>query len=113
MRANGTFDSSHDPMPAERAEGAEVQFVNAYAVTRNYGGPEEGGWWYDSGEPLASIPCISDEEISAALDQIKRILGPDYAGRRTRYSVIGDTNIVTSIEDAFAASWPAEVPHYE
>lgn len=32
-----------------------MRFVNAYHVTREYGGPEEGGWWYDSREVLASV----------------------------------------------------------
>ncbi len=31
-------------------------YVNAYEVTRHYGGPEEGGWWYNHQEPIASIP---------------------------------------------------------
>ena len=31
-------------------------YVNAYEVTREYGGPEEGGWYYDAGEPMASVP---------------------------------------------------------
>ena len=25
-------------------------FVNIYEIYRNFGGPEEGGWYYDSGE---------------------------------------------------------------
>ena len=37
----------------------DVLYVNAYAVTRHYGGPEEGGWWYNAGEPLASIPVLA------------------------------------------------------
>lgn len=31
-------------------------YLNVYAVTRHYGGPEEGGWWYNAGQPLASVP---------------------------------------------------------
>jgi hypothetical protein len=31
-------------------------YVNVYAVTRHYGGPQEGGWWYNVGQPLASVP---------------------------------------------------------
>ena len=31
-------------------------YVNVYNVYQAYGGPEEGGWYYDIGEPLASIP---------------------------------------------------------
>lgn len=29
-------------------------YLNSYMVERVYGGPQEGGWWYDVGEPLAS-----------------------------------------------------------
>ncbi len=34
----------------------DLLHLNLYVVTRHYGGSEEGGWWYDTGEPLASIP---------------------------------------------------------
>jgi hypothetical protein len=37
-------------------------YANAYAVEREYGGAEEGGWWYNAGTPLASIPVYSEEE---------------------------------------------------
>lgn len=33
-----------------------LMYVNAYEVTRHYGGSEEGGWWYNRGEPIASVP---------------------------------------------------------
>ncbi len=29
-------------------------YVNTYATGRSYGGPEEGGWWYDTGRPVSS-----------------------------------------------------------
>lgn len=35
-------------------------YVNVYLVTRHYGGPQEGGWWFDVGEPLASVPVPAD-----------------------------------------------------
>lgn len=28
------------------------RFVNIYFVTQEYGGPEEGGWWYFAGTPV-------------------------------------------------------------
>lgn len=31
-------------------------YVNVYGVTRCYGGPEEGGWFYNQSYPLASVP---------------------------------------------------------
>jgi hypothetical protein len=35
-------------------------YINAYKVYRAYGGPEEGGWWYDMGTPVASIPISTE-----------------------------------------------------
>lgn len=52
------------------------QYVNAYDHNRAYGGPEEGGWWFDTGTCLASIPCESDEQIEEAKVRLKRIYGP-------------------------------------
>lgn len=40
----------------------KLLYVNVHAVTRHYGGPEEGGWWYDAGQPLASVPVEAEEK---------------------------------------------------
>ncbi len=37
-------------------------YINAYAVTRHYGGPEEGGWHYDAGHPVESR-CVHMENL--------------------------------------------------
>ena len=37
-------------------------YVNVYHVSQLYGGPEEGGWYYDAGEPIASIPIETTTE---------------------------------------------------
>lgn len=33
----------------------QIKWLNVYEVTRHYGGPHEGGWWYNHDEPLASF----------------------------------------------------------
>lgn len=33
-----------------------ILYLNVHAVTRHYGGPEESGWYYNVGTPLASVP---------------------------------------------------------
>jgi hypothetical protein len=48
--------SFHPPDGYVRPGTTMVMYVNAYAVTRHFGGHEEGGWWYNAGSPLASIP---------------------------------------------------------
>jgi hypothetical protein len=88
-------------------------FINIYGVTRAYGGPEEGGWWYDCGEPLASIPiCVgmSDSdlerlrlEIRQNQDQILRLI--PWADRYERISV--------NLDMRPGRYWPLEKPHYE
>ena len=35
-----------------------------YEVSRAYGGPEEGGWYYDTGEPELNGWAYSDAELS-------------------------------------------------
>lgn len=37
-------------------------YLNAYVVGRSYGGPEEGGWWYDVGNPVAIVPIPTTYE---------------------------------------------------
>jgi len=39
-----------------------VKYANAYLTDRLYGGPEEGGWYYDVGEPIMSLPFLVGEE---------------------------------------------------
>ena len=38
-----------------------VKYANAYWTDRLYGGPEEGGWWYDTGEPIMSLPFTCND----------------------------------------------------
>ncbi len=37
-------------------------YVNVYAITRHYAGPEEGGNWVNDAEPLASVPIEAEHK---------------------------------------------------
>lgn len=39
-----------------------ILYLNVYAVTRHYGGPEEGSWFFNMGQPLASVPIPAEEK---------------------------------------------------
>ena len=41
-------DSTRGPVVLDHT-GRPVVFVAVYEMSREYGGPEEGGWWYDEG----------------------------------------------------------------
>ena len=38
-----------------------IRYVNLYRMDRRYGGPEEGGWWYDQIVPLTNDDDYYDE----------------------------------------------------
>lgn len=85
-------------------------YVNAYAVDRMWGGPEEGGWWYDTGEPVESILF----ETWAAAEAYRDGEGArKWPTTRARYSVLGGEDHTLWIERHFAAPWPDSRPHYE
>lgn len=91
-------------------------YINTYAVTRHYGGAEEGGWWFDRGEPLFSDGPCNDECLAHKIAGLYRDLS-EKAGdtTRERYSMAPrtayDTYIV--VEDHPAKPFPEEYPHYE
>lgn len=89
------------------------RYVNAYSVARCYGGPEEGGWWYDAGEPLASVPVESDEDEERERERLRALFAPDFEGERHRSSVLGGDNLEIYVEDEVAAPFPSTQPHYE
>ena len=40
------------------------KYVNVYEVTREFGGHEEGGWWFNWYEFLDTVECKSEKEIN-------------------------------------------------
>lgn len=98
----------------------DERHVNRYLVESVYGGPEEGGWWYDQYHPVASSPRVRigtpeyDAEVEAARAweeeemETKRTLG-----ERGRHSVIGTADPVVMIEEGVATVYPETAPFYE
>ena len=88
-------------------------YVTVYAVTRHYGGPEEGGWWYDAGRPKEWV--ILTDPSQADIDRAVNRLESAYPRRDGlgRYSVLGGADWEVHVEDEPPAEWPDHVPHYE
>ena len=92
------------------------RYVNVYQVSRHYGGSEEGGWWYDSGELRLSVRVTGKDagEVEATelilLDDLARAF-PD---NKYRYSMAPrDVDYQVQIEEHEGKDWPEERPHYE
>lgn len=86
-------------------------YVNVYRLDREFGGPEEGGWWYDTREVVRSNPATS-EDAGEVLAELLRLTG-EFPEGRERYSMAPraeDFEIV--VEDHPGEDSPAERPFY-
>jgi len=92
-----------------------IFYVNAYEVTRNYGGPEEGGWWYNLHVPIASVPVIASSRDDAKIKEKVKELEEFFKDRSygNIYSMKGGQELNVYVEDKFAELEPKERPHYE
>ena len=85
-------------------------YVNVYEVDRIYGGPEEGGWWYDAGEVMLSERFYDRDAAEARVKE----LAEEYPNTGQVRSIIysgGDYRIY--IEDEPGQNYPDHRPHYE
>jgi hypothetical protein len=91
-------------------EDKEPTTVCLYECGMSYGGPEEGGWYYEVGLPLRTVCVFSKKQaIRAAIDleaYAREEIGEekDYLGWAT-YRVCYD--------DKYAKAYPESRPHYE
>lgn len=55
-----------------------MSYINLYEYSREYGGPEEGGWWFDSWECVESVRIrggIYSARAARKLNEARRRLG--------------------------------------
>jgi len=71
-------------------------WVNVYDMDRCFGGPEEGGWWYDVGTNLASFARLTRKGAEELRERLRNAW-PTGEGMGSRYSMAytgeGDYNI--------------------
>lgn len=93
--------------------------VAVYLADRAYGGPEEGGWWFDSGVPAHEFArfCRGFSRYSLArayADRLERHLLPRVnAGRRDKSSVLSDGVYEIEVVSGVPEAYPADRPVYE
>lgn len=103
-------------------------YVNYYVYDRAYGGPEEGGWWYDTYAPLdesyvgvevdpgVDLPRMglyeSEEAALEAYQQARALMGLANEGRRPVSSVLSEGEITVHLEAWPAEYSPARRPYY-
>ena len=86
--------------------------ITLYLTTREYGGPEEGGWWYNWDDNHTSIPTIFDaDNITASVKMLLDAAGHHIGG--DIYSVLGGVQGWVRVERIAGSAKSTEVPRYE
>lgn len=93
-------------------------YVNVYKIDRAYGGPEEGGWWYDIGDLIQSMgipdPFLSRAAAIAARDNLQAELDKnENDGAPPVSSVNSRGRYEAQIQLHRGRSYPSRRPHYE
>ena len=93
------------------------RFISAYATTRHYGGPEEGGWWYNCNECLKSkpIPPCDDEDLEAVLASVIERWCDQFEDEHYGdiYSVLGGSEVWFALEYHAGQNQSTGRPRYE
>lgn len=86
-------------------------FVNVYERDRHFGGPEEGGWWWDSFEAKSTRRCASEKQARQWQAKIEASFTEPHYGV---YSVLyAGGSFVCWVEEHPAKNQPEERPRYE
>lgn len=124
VKAEDWEDFQSDPVGLDRA----ALSVALYLVDRAYGGPEEGGWYYDCGllldadDAFEALPNDwkptfhntwrrankAREALQAKIEAAKL-----NEGRRSISSVLSDGMYQACIVEGFPHHWPRRRPTYE
>ena len=84
--------------------------VCLYNIWQNYGGPEEGGWWYEAGEPLQHHFIFNKKQA------IRRCLELAEEFQLESQEAIDDSRGLTAYDikfrDGYGEFYPAERPYY-
>ncbi|MFI5776999.1 hypothetical protein [Nocardia sp. NPDC051570] len=82
------------------------KFVNVYSLTRYYGGPEEGGWYYDEGVLELSIQVAGEDAVDELVEELCQI----YPSTKARFTYHGGDDYSIYIQDKPGADWSKYKP---
>lgn len=87
----------------------KVFFVNVWDIWREYGGPEEGGWWFDRGKCVKTVECSTRDQARLAREGLL----DDYPRTGHRYSVLNGSDYDITIDDQRGTYFPETRPRYQ
>ena len=90
--------------------------VAFYDIDRAYGGPEEGGWWFDTGALRRVLRVVPDADAAYDLAaRVNRLMERLQRGRRSVDSVAYDGGRLAAcvFEGTAPPAFPETRPRYE
>jgi hypothetical protein len=98
---------------------SKTYVIAFYELDRVYGGSEEGGWWYNTGNLVRIFRVVKNEEYADRLARrAQRLL--DHCAKRGGYrsdlysmGYSGGAYAAYVYEDKAPPYWPEQTPHYE
>lgn len=88
-------------------------YVNVYRYDRAYGGPEEGGWWFDVLDPSDLPSYHFNQEHEHSAHWMRDQLIKEYPDTGNASSVLPGEDYRVFIEPHPPQFQPKERPHYE
>ena len=85
-------------------------YLNTYARHMQYGGPEEGGWWYESGTPYQTHCIFSKKQCINRLLELTQDL--DLYDQPPIDDSRGLTALHATLGKGYALYYPTERPYY-
>lgn len=95
-----------------------MKYVSAYDVNRCYGGPEEGGWWYDVWEFVETLSAHTVEHEAhiarGKLEDAEEVRKREDGRHHDRFSVLGgaDREYLVESKPAQMDTTREPIPHY-
>jgi hypothetical protein len=99
--------------PSQPWHGPQGRWLTVYHVQLAYGGPEEGGWWYDAGERLEYVDVTGRNFHNTAMQLVAK--HADLDDPRGLHSVVS-TGVITVIGPSRhpgSEHYPDSRPQYE
>jgi hypothetical protein len=91
-----------------------MHYVNVYFIERAYGGPEEGGWWYNQGEFLTEEGSYaSRKDALAKAKEVHDTLHLSASCSRLLLPGWEVDNLKVRTETHQGRNFPRRKPHYE
>ena len=92
--------------------------VSIHLVDQAYGGPEEGGWWYQYGSPDEGYSKFTRffktrDEAHKYGEKLDSMIAELNKNRPSISSVSSIGRYQWMIQDDLPHEWPKQVPHYE